>query len=200
MQQQIFKFFQYSMYRILLRCYTWMMQHSHKLSDLTPWHAASGCLMSLRLRWMPWGGPTTVCWVHSWPYFNAVEELLFQQSLSLIYRFGLKVITAGVCCQIKAKVVHTGCRWWTTGRGLIQRHHHSRYNHSCWKEKGKENSWKIFSKTFSKKYPMFSPLLNSPYNAPLLWIQIHYIVLYFTIQQFWINQFSQYHLKNALHF
>lgn len=55
---KLFNFSRESTYRILPWCYTWMMQHSDEFQDLVPWHAASGCIMSLRLRLMPCYGPS----------------------------------------------------------------------------------------------------------------------------------------------
>lgn len=74
-------------------------------------------------------GPANVLLIRGWPYVNAVEDSCFGRVWSLIMQIWFwKVITGSVWCQIKAKEVQTGFQWWTTGRHLIQRRHHSRYN------------------------------------------------------------------------
>lgn len=122
------------------------------------------------------------CWFCSLPYFNAIEGSYSGRVWSLICRFGFRrVITGSVCCQIKAKVKHTGFRRWTTGRDLIQKHHHSRYNPPNRKKTKKKNPEKYLVEHLWE-HLMFSPLLNSPYKAALIWIQINYTVLDFTVQ------------------
>lgn len=139
MQQQTLKFFSRAHIEFCFDViHGWCSIHTSLRiwhPDMQPVGALWVCALALCHGW----AQLMFCWFHDWPYADIIEGSCFGRAWSLIMQIWFwKVITCSAYCQIKAKVGQTGFRWWTTGRDLIQKRHHSQYNPPVGKNRKKK--------------------------------------------------------------